>query len=214
MHDDDDIGPERVFAEYRDYRNDLISNINQSRFMDFELVSDSSSLTEIYEVDLIMWPTFIIWEDEDIVIQTGRLMGMKDFHVERSKDQTVMSYVEDNGEKITFTAHYDESNDHFIFKADFENGNRPYLEFMSTPWGFVGQSYTGGAGMLETLYLITVSMDTGIIGIIHDAPYPEPLTGEEIFTFPMSAPEYYFYNNGSLSGESRSGESFNLKPSD
>lgn len=136
-----------------------------------------------------MWPSFIFWEEEDIVLQTGRFLGMNELEVKKDSD-------------------------HFIFKAESENGDRPYLELVRTPYGFAGQTYTGGLSMLDYLYLISISGDTGIIGIVPDSPSPDPLTGQKDFDFPKTAPEWHHYDHGRLTGVGRDGDSFDLKDSD
>lgn len=199
--------PEALFTDYQEAKTDLIRHITQAIYADplVGLTSDPS-LVNIFEVDAIMWAAFILWEDEAIVEQTGRFLGKQDFKVEKSKGQAKVSYTDDNRQKITLTANYDEASDHYVFVADHENGNKPYMEIVRTPYGLAGQSYTGGAGMIHNLYLISIQGENGIIGIVHDSDPPSPLTGKEAFDFPKSAGEWYHYDDGHLTGVNRAGE--------
>ncbi len=199
--------PEELFADYTEAKNNLIRNITQTIYEDPDLgFSWDPALINIYEVDAIMWAAFILWEDAAAVEQTGRFFGIQDFNVEKSKNRSIVSYTDDNGNKIVFTADYDEATDHYVFTSDHENGDKPYMEIIRTPYGLAGQSYTGGTGMLNNLYLISIEGENGIIGIIHDTEQPAPLTGKEAFDFPKDAGEWYHYEDGELTGINRNGE--------
>ena len=87
----------------------------------------------IFEVDTIMWAAFILWEDTAVVEQTGRFLGKQDFKVEKSKGQAKVSYTDDNRQKITLTANYDEATDHYVFVADHENGNKSTWKLSASP---------------------------------------------------------------------------------
>lgn len=206
---------ENTFAEFQEAKSSLISRINQISFGDPDLGLDvSMTLINLYEVDAIMWPAFILWSDEAVVEQTGRFLGMTNFKVKKAPNEAQMTYEQDNGRALSFKANYDERHDRYMFQADYDDGDKPYLEIARTPYGLIGQAYTGGVGMLNHLFLISMEGGNGVIGLIRDAAYPEPLTGQEAFDFPKSAPEWYHYQNGRLTGVSRQGESIDLSSSD
>lgn len=209
--DDDSFGQEgsleSEFYKYQDARGDLISNINRSIFQNLSLEMGSySELLSIYEVDAIMWASSILWDSDQVLEQIGRLYGIGDIKIERGKDRAVMTYTDENGAKLTFTSNFYEAEGRLVMVADFEDGRKPYMEFVRTPYGYAGQTYMGGAVMLSTLYLFSIEGDNGIIGIVQDSGEPDPLTGKEAYDFPKSAAEWYQYQDGKMTGVSRDGE--------
>lgn len=203
-----------VFTDFQEAKTDLIGKMSKILYA---LPADQWNLIpnffDIYEVDAIMWGAVLLWEDPDTVKQTGRFFGMNDFRIDKGKDRATMSYVADNGRKISFEARYDEKVDHYILTADYEDGDHPYLEMVKTPYGYAGQAFTGGAGMVNNLYLISIQGEKGIVGIIHDTAKPDPLTGKEAFDFAKSAGEWYQYDDGHLTGLARGGEAIDLHES-
>ena len=199
--------PALLYDEYMDAKTNLIFNINGAINNNPELgYTYDPSLGNIFEVDAIMWAAIILWDNTGVVEQTGRFFGMTDFKVDRGKDQVKLSYTNEDDKGMVLTASYDEATDHYIFTSEHENGDKPYMELVRTPYGIAGQTYMGGTGMLQNLYLISIQGENGIIGIIHDTDPPAPLTGKEAFDFPKGAGEWYHYEDGKLTGISRDGE--------
>lgn len=205
--DEDD--PAEPYFEFTEWKNELISNINQTIYMDPDLGFEfDPSLVNIFEVDAVMWPSAMVWDDEEGIESFYAMMGYGDIKVDRKKDGAVVTYTKDNGSKVTFTGIMDEDDAHFKFDSLQDNGDHPYLELVRTAYGYAAQYYTGGLGMVNNLYLITVNGEDGMIGIVHDTERPEPLTRNLSYDFPMDAGEWYHYSNGKLTGVSRSGDSF------
>ncbi len=207
----DSFGPkgslEYDFYKYQETRGSLISNINRGIFQNLSIERGSySELLSIYEVDAIMWASSILWDSDQVLEQIGRLYGIGDIKIERGKDRAVMTYTDENGAKLTFTANFYEAEGRLVMVADFEDERKPYMEFVRTPYGYAGQTYMGGAVMLNTLYLFSIEGDNGIIGIVQDSDEPDPLTGKEAYDFPKSAAEWYQYQDGKMTGVSRDGE--------
>ncbi|NLC40159.1 MAG: hypothetical protein GX763_04475 [Clostridiaceae bacterium] len=72
--------PEGLFSEYNDSKNTLIRNITQTIYEDPDLgFAWDPGLINIHEVDAVMWAAFILWEDAEIVEQTGRFLEFKTF---------------------------------------------------------------------------------------------------------------------------------------
>lgn len=211
-----DNSVEAIFTDYQDRKGQLIRTINGITLQDADMgISTSMSFINIYEVDGAMWPSEILWEDQEDVKIVGSFFGVTNMEIDKSKNHAVISYLDENDRQVTFTADYDEANGRFLFTSESENGNRPVMEIIRTPYGFAGQSYTGGLGMLENLYLISMEGDKGIIGVIHETSTPSPLTGNETFEFPKEAAvEWYHYENGRLVGVARDGSAIDLNAPD
>ena len=204
---------EGIFDEYREAKGNLISTITRGVNADPGMgITTGLSLVNIYEVDAAMWPAFVLWDTDQAVKATGAFVGMTDIEIVKTRNNAVVNYLDENGNQVTFTANYDEDNVHYKFTSDSENGNRPVMEIVKTPFGLVGQSYTGGIGMLENLYLISIEGDRGMVGVIHDTSAPSLLTGSETFDFPkLAAAEWYHYEDGRLTGVDQSGNSFEIE---
>lgn len=208
-----DTSLQGVFFDYQDTKGDLILSINRTLINASDSgIGVSTSLVSIFEIDANMWPAYALWEDDLSVSATGRFMGNSDIEIVRSKNHAVITYLDENQNKVTFTADYDEAKSHYKLGYVSANGDRPTMELIRTSYGMAGQSFTGGLGMLENLYLISIQGDKGMIGVIHDTTQPAPLTGQEAFDFPkMAAAEWYQYENGQVIGVGRDGQAIDTK---
>jgi len=201
-----------IYTNFQDAKGKLVHKITTAINAYPESgISTGLSVANVFEVDMAMWPDFLLWDTEQAVMATGSFFGMSNFEITRSKNHAVMSYTADNGSSVIFTADYDEVKGHYRFQSESENGDHPTMEVIRTPYGMAGQSYMGGIGMLENLYLFSIEGEKGIVGVIRDTEAPAPLTGQETFDFPMkAAAEWYHFEDGHLTGVDRNGTTVDL----
>jgi hypothetical protein len=204
------------FGAYVEAKGELLTALTDALTNNPGTELDSLSLLGVMMVDMVLLPAASFGLGNESAAATLGILGAGDIEYSENGNEYSIKYKNDDGEKHEIIGVFDPKTNGLKCIAIKDGKENVVSEYKQTPYGYVSQIYFVNDDGEASVYQMTISGKSGIVGISEASSVPAALSGNEAIDFPKTSKEWYALDGDEFTGVNSEGEklSFKYTPSD